>query len=107
MRRRSKFEIVAVDLAADGAIVAKSKITELLMTAGALEDEGCARILAFGGAQIIAAGIVDHGRETDADELLRRKARMPPQRAGFAGAGKMHLARLRLPGACSGHAAAN
>ena len=37
------------------------------------------------------------GREADAHELLRRPAAMPPQAAAFTGAGKIMLARPRLP----------
>src|SRR6218665_1557318 len=105
VRRRAQVGIEAVDFYAHGAAGAHAVVADALALRDALQRKGHARVGGLGRQQVVAGVVVDHGREADADELLRREAAVAPERAGFAGAGQGNLAGARLPGARAADAA--
>jgi hypothetical protein len=105
VRRRTQADVEAVDLDAHRAADAHAVVADALALFDAFHCKGHARVGRVGRQQVVARVVIHHGRKTHADELLRRKAAVAPQRAGLAGAGQVDLAGARLPGARAGHAA--
>src|SRR5262245_61647101 len=99
MRRRAEPAVGAIDLEAGGAVADEAEITDALVGADALEDEGRARIEAVGPASVVGADVEALRGEAGADQRLRRAAVAPPQAAILSGEAVIVLAGLGCPGA--------
>ena len=84
MRRATEGRVMEVDLLAGRAPAGETEITDPLVCADAVEDEGGSRIEASRRAQVIGAAIESLGRHAHADQPVRGASGVPPQPAALA-----------------------
>src|SRR5262249_2674264 len=106
MGRSAQRRIGDVELEAGGP-AQRAEIADPLLDADALEDESRAGVMALRRADEVGVHVEALRGEADADQALRRPAAAAPEAARLAGEAQMQLARMRLPGAGSGLAAAD